>query len=156
MMIYKQEEADTVFCNFIRKYLLDKNPDACLWVLGYYTYVHAIDDFIDTKEKGDFTHFLRIQELAATVYSNVFYQRHIAELYPLVMMASNSYMDSVALEHKSEKWKKHVADSLRQHANELIIRVIEIVGGYEARREASLALREISWKSHHDKDGTPV
>jgi hypothetical protein len=154
-MIYTQEQADNVFVAFIRKYLFENNPDACLWVLGYYTYVHAIDDFID-GDRTDFQHFLRIQELAAIVYSNVFYQRNIASLYPLVMMASNSYMDSVAMEHKSEDWKRKVADSLRQHANELIIRVIEIVGGYEARREASLALREISWKSHHDSDGKPV
>lgn len=153
-MIYTQEQADNEFCAFIRKYLLDTNPDACLWVLGYYTYVHAIDDFID-GDRTDFQHFLRIQELAAICYSNVFYQHNIARLYPLVMAASNSYMDSVAMEHKSESWKKTVADSLRQGANELIIAVIEIAGGYEKRREASLKLREISWKSHHKADGTP-
>jgi hypothetical protein len=153
-MIYSQEQADNEFCAFIRKYLLERNPDAALWVLGYYTYVHAIDDFID-GDRTDFQHFLRIQELALICYSNVFYQNHITRLYPLLMAASNAYMDSVAMEHKNESWKKAVADALRQQANELIIAVIETVGGYEMRREASLKLREISWKSHHEPDGKP-
>lgn len=154
-MIYTKEEADTIFCKFIRKYLFNHNPDACLWIMGYMTYVHAIDDFID-GDRTDFQHFLRIQELAAIVYSNEFYTQHKWRLYPLIMMASNSYMDSVQMEHKSETWKKNVADSLRQHANELIIAVIEIVAGYDLRREASMELREISWKSHHDEKGNPV
>jgi hypothetical protein len=153
-MIYTQEEADNEFCGFIRKYLLNTNPDACLWVLAYYTYVHAIDDFID-GDRTDFQHFLKIQEFALVCYSNNFYQQHIALLYPLLRAASNAYMDSVAFEKKSESWKRTVADSLRQHANELIIAVIEIVGGYDLRREASLKLREISWKSHHELDGSP-
>jgi hypothetical protein len=154
-MIYSNEEANQIYCDFIRRYLFNKNPDACLWVLGYLTYVHAIDDFID-GDRTDFQHFLRVQELAAIVYSNEFYHQNRWLLYPLVMMASNSYMDSIQLEHKSEQWKRNVADNLRQHANELIIKVIEIIGGYDLRREASMALREISWKSHHEKDGTPV
>lgn len=151
-MIYTKQEADEIFTTFIRKYLLKKNPDACLWYLGYLTYVHAIDDQID-GDRTDFQHFLRVQELAAIVYSNEFYHAHKWQLYPLIMMASNSYMDSVALEHSNEVWKQRVSDSLRQHANELLIAVIEIAGGYEMRREASMELREISWKSHHEVNG---
>lgn len=154
-MIYTAKEASDIYIQFIRKYLFDKNPDACLWVLGYLTYVHAIDDFID-GDRSDFQHFLKIQELAAVVYTNEFYHVNRWMLYPLVIMASNSYMDSVALEHKNENWKRNVADNLRTHANELIIAVIGLIGGNDLRRQASMELREISYKSHHELDGTPV
>jgi hypothetical protein len=153
-MVYDKEEANKIFADFIRKYLF-KDPDACLWILGFNVYVHSIDDFIDGAEK-DPIHMLRIQELALAVYCNDWFRRHQHILYPLIRAASNCYMDSVILETKTDFWKKQVADALRQFANEIIIATIEIVSGYEARREASMEVREISWKAHHEKDGTPV
>lgn len=141
------------YINFLGKYL-SPNPDALLWVLGYTIYVHAIDDLIDGDKSGS-EFILKTFEFAAVVYSNKFYINNITMLYPLVVTASNCYMDSVILEQSrsNSHWKNTVSDSLRQNGNELILACVQIVGGIEARREASLELRDISWRNHHTTEG---
>lgn len=157
------------YIEFLKKYL-DSDPDALLWVMSYGLYAHLIDDIID-GDKTDSEHILKTFEFAAVIYSNNFYLKHITLLYSLVKMASNTYMDSVLLEKelKSDKktalpvehqptaaWKSSCADILRQSANEIILACVEIVGGIEKRREASLELRQLSYKIHHDKSGNPI
>lgn len=143
------------YLNFLQHYC-SADPDALLFVLGYSVYVHAIDDIID-GDKDDHIHILKTFELAAMVYSNQFYLRHIHELRPLVVMASSTYMTSVTLEKATngKDWKLHVADALRQTGNELFLAVIQILHGIDVRIEASLKLREISYLTHHLPDGTP-
>lgn len=143
---------------FLSKYL-SAFPDALLWVLGYAAYVHAIDDIIDRdvptdKSREEF--ILQTFEFAAVIYSNEFYIRNMHILYPLVKLASNTYMDSVQMEHEPELWKRRVADGLRQTGNEIIVAVIEICSGPIVRREASMELREISYNLHHDYIGNPI
>lgn len=146
---------------FLKKYLAD-NPDALCWVLLYITYAHAIDDIIDGDKDGTRSKefILKVFEYAAILYSHVFYQINIHLLYSLVVMASNTYMDSVILEFSTvtsdKPWKNSAQDYLRQSANELILMCIQIVGGIDKRREASLELRDISWRCHHTKGGKPV
>lgn len=142
------------YVKFLGDYL-SPNPDALLWVLTYTIYVHAIDDIID-GDKDDSEHILKTFELAAVVYSNVFYRENIHLLYSLVVTASNTYMDSVMLENSTETWKQKTSDHLRQNGNELILMCIQIVGGIEKRREASLKLRDISFRNHHTTTGQPV
>lgn len=137
------------------KHYLQADPDALAWVIAYTKYVHAIDDIID----GDNTsseHIIRTFEFAAVIYSNVFYLRNLSYLYPLVKVVSNAYQDSVILEKSPEKWQRYVADGLRQHGNELILACVELVGGYDARREASMKLRDIAYRSHHNEIGEPI
>lgn len=150
------------YVSFLQKYLSD-NPDALCWVLMYSTYVHKIDDVIDgDKENVRSKEFiLKTFEDAAVVYSHPFYQQWKHLLYGLIVMASNTYMDSVLLEFSTtaddKPWKKNTQDYLRQTGNELILMCIEIVGGYENRRKASLELRDISWRNHHKNiTGEPV
>lgn len=141
------------FVKFLEKYL-SPDPDALLWVLSYTTYVHAVDDIID-EEIRDEEFLLKTFEMAAVVYSSHFYVRNISALYPLIVMASNTYMDSVILEKQSEAWKRYTADHLRQTGNEVILACIQIVGGMDVRRQASMELREISYFLHHDSEGRP-
>lgn len=147
--------AEADYCNFL-KYYCGADVDAYLFITAYTVYVHAIDDIID-KDNTDPVFILKTFELAAIVYGNSFYLRHFSALYPLVKMASSTYITSVQLEQDKDKavWKDRVADALRQTGNELILAVIEILHGIDKRIEASLKLRKISWKTHHKEDGTP-
>lgn len=157
---------DKPIMDFFREYL-GKDVDALLWVLSYAAYIHAIDDIID-GDKSDNEFVLGTFELAALIYSNVFYLKNMHILYPLVKMASQTYRDSVILEKQLKEeelivgrispdntWKISVSDSLRQMANEVILACVEVVGGVEKRREASLKMRELSYKFHHTKEGIP-
>jgi hypothetical protein len=141
------------YIEFVRKWL-GHRPDALAWICAYGIYCHAIDDIID-GDKTDSEHVLKTFELAAVIYMNDFCRQYAHILYPLVIMASNTYRDSVILEKAEEEWKRKVADALRQTGNEVVLAVIEIAGGVEARREASLELREISWFTHHTLEGKP-
>lgn len=154
--VAEKQRAESDYVKFLGQYL-GTDPDALLWVLAYSSYVHSIDDIID-GDNTDPMFILKTFELAAMLYSNNWYLKHIHFLYSLVIMASNTYMDSVIFEQDKTApvWKKKVSDALRQTGNEVILQCIQIVGGIEARREASLKLREISWRTHHLADGTPV
>lgn len=153
---HQQSHSDK-YIIFLRKYL-NSNPDALAWICAYGIYCHAIDDIIDNdipSDKSRQQFILQQFEFAEVIYSNHFYLSHIHLLRPLIKMASNDYMDSVQLEDSEEEWKKAVCDALRQTANAVILAVIEIVGGVEARRNASLELRELSYHTHH-KEGVAV
>jgi hypothetical protein len=150
----EKNQAYSDYVNFLNQYLKD-NIDALIWVLAYSTYVHGIDDIID-KDNTESEHILKTFELAAVIYSYPFYLQNLNILYPLVIMASNTYMDSVKLENQPEVWKQRVSDALRQTGNEVILACIQIVGGVDIRREASMKLREISWRTHHTIEGVPV
>lgn len=146
------------YISLLREYLLSC-PDAILWMQGYGVYVHAIDDIIDNdipKDKKRQQFILDTFEFAETIYSNPFYIAHINTLRPLVKMTSQTYMDSVQWEDSEEVWKRQVADGLRQMGNEIFLAVIEIVCGLQKKREASLKLREISYKAHHTPTGIPI
>jgi len=152
-----KKENQELYISFIRKYI--SNPDALLWVIGYASYVHAIDDIIDEeipKDNAKDEFILKTFEMAHDVYVNVYYLNNLHALKPLAKMASNTYMDSVQMERSNSQWKKSYADVLRTMGNEILLAVIEIEGGIDLRRRASLELREISYKTHHTALGYPV
>lgn len=137
------------------KQYLHTDPDALLFAVSFLAYCHAIDDIID-GDKTDSEHIIKTFEFAATLYSSPFYQRNINILYALVRATSNAYADSVRMEKSKVKWEQTIADTLRQYGNEVIIACIEIVSGYDARREVSQQIRSISYKEHHTDKGTPI
>lgn len=147
------------YIKFIEKYLdVKKSSNAILWILAYAIYTHAIDDIIDEEIPKDSVKdefILKTFEFAETVYTNIYYLTHISRLRPLVKMVSNTYMDSVQMEKSNSKWKKDYADVLRTMGNEILLAVIEIENGLNSRREASLELRELSYRTHHEL-GVPV
>jgi len=140
--------------DFLLKYL-KSNPDAFIWVCAWVTYCHAVDDVID-GDKTDSKFILDTFRFAPVLFGNVFYLTNLSALYPLVLMSHDAYEESVRMEKSNQKWQRHYADILRQSANEVILKGIEIVGGLELRQKASLELRELSYKTHHDETGKPV
>ncbi len=145
------------YLTFLRKYL--EVGDALLWVLAYATYVHSVDDIIDNDipdEKNKHRFILETFEFAECVYAAPYYVMNMNRLRPLIKMASNDFMDSVALADSDKDHHKRISDNLRCSGNAVILAVIEIEGGVELRNKASLELREISYTTHHLADGTPV
>lgn len=141
------------FIEFLKKYLAH-NDEALLWIMSYIAYCHSIDDCVDKPKDDEF--LLKTFEFAAVIYSSHFYWQNIHILYPLVKMAGNSYMDSLHYEKSSENWHKKIGDIIRSDANNVVLAVVEIINGIDARRQASLELREIAYWSHHNlKTGEP-
>lgn len=141
------------FIGLLEQYL-GKGSQAYNWTLAYITFCHAVDDIID-GDKLDSEHILKTFEYTLHLYSDIFYLSNIHILYPLCKMVSNTYADSVSFSRSGEKWKKDCADILRHTANEVTLACVEIVGGYDKRREASAKFRELSFHSHHDRNGVP-
>lgn len=147
---------DNPYIPFLLKYF---NGDALLWVVAYGLYVHSVDDIIDNEipaaeDKHQFV--LQTFEYAEAVYTNNYYLANITRLRPLVKMASSAYMTSVQLEKSNEPHHKIVADHLRSQGNEVMLAVVEIEHGSIIRQQASLELRAISYKTHHNELGQPV
>jgi hypothetical protein len=142
------------YCEIIRKYLQGQ-PDAQSWLLLYGIYAHAIDDIID-GDKTSSDHILETFETGLLLYSHVFYRQHCDMLYTLCKLAHNAYADSVKLEKSDDKIDKLIADPLRQYGNELILAVIELVSGKDARNAASKELRPLSWRTHHNEIGQAI
>jgi hypothetical protein len=141
------------YCEIIRKYL-HGFADAQSWLLLYGIYCHSIDDIIDGDQTSD-EHKLATFETALMLYSHVFYQQNIAQLYTLCKLAHTSYVDSVRLEKSENPTDQLIADPLRQVGNEIILAVIEMCAGKDARNAASKELRPLAWKTHHTPEGLP-
>lgn len=142
------------YVDFLAKYLGD-GSEAYLWLLAYGLYVHAIDDIVD-GDKTDMQHLLKTFEFAATVYAYPFFMENATRLYPLVKMASSTYMNSVLMEKEKKPWMVNYGDFLRQCGNEVVLAVIEIACGLDTRIKASMELRELSYTLHHNELGQPV
>ncbi len=142
------------FIDFLTKYL-QSNPDALLWTMSYIVYCHMLDDWVD-GDRTDFEFIIKTHQFAENLYTNHFYINNYYILHSLIIMAFNSYLDSVHYERINEGWKKQFADVLRQNANEVILAIIELVNGNSIKRHASMELREISYFTHHDKLGNPI
>jgi hypothetical protein len=113
---------------------------------------HFVDDIVDTK-KDDHEFLLKTFEHAAITYSLPFYRQHAHTLLPIIKSATNNYADSVLFEHSMHSWQRTYADALRQSGNDVLCAVVEICVGQEKRRIFSQKVREISYMSHHTKEG---
>ena len=142
----RKEEAPEIYA-LLQEYLSVEGYAFCT---AFLIYAHCIDDIID-GDKQDSEFILRTFEYAALLYSLPFYQQHTGMLLPVIKSVTNSYADSVQLEKCNEEWKQKYADVLRQNGNDLLSACVEICSGIERRREFSMRVREISYKSHHDE-----
>lgn len=136
-------------------WLTCNNESAAEFLRLWRTYVHGIDDIID----GDITKHEQIIEVfmqAAFVYNHPFFVANRVNLLQLVVNCTNAYADSVLFEKASEDWKRQFADHYRHFAAEMVLAIAFLCGGYSHMREASIQLREICWKEHHDQKGNPV
>lgn len=135
---------------------LASSPEAQLFFYSYLVHCHAVDDIID-GDREDAEFIIKTFRFVFILCSSPFYRQYQDILNPLMAAAANAYADSVTFERsKDVAWKQRYADVLRQTGNEVLLACIEIVSGYDAKRKASLALRELSYLSHHDKEGKMI
>jgi hypothetical protein len=131
------------------------NADALSFLKFYMELGHRIDDIIDkpgiSKEE-----IIQTFLMAALLFShNRFFQAYRSELYPLVVASLNSYATSVSWEGATLPHRKTLSDILRSDGVQVIEFVALICGGIDRMRVLSPLLRENSWKTHHNDDGTP-
>jgi hypothetical protein len=143
------------FIHLIKKYL-SNDADAVFWTIAYVAYCHGIDDVID-GDKTDYEFILLNFRTAISLYTYHWFQKHQDQLIPLLITAHDSYRDSVCMERslRQEDWEKHVGDVIRQNTLDVILMIIFIVSGLEARNQAALEFRKLAYETHHE-NGVPV
>ena len=115
---------------------------------------HAVDDVIDQGFEPQ--RYLETFAQAIDVYSHPFYHAHVLALRGVCETLLQQYADSVRMEAAPELWKQRTSDVLRHAGNELIIAVARITGGWALATKVSDALRELSWREHHDAEGKRI
>lgn len=125
------------------------NPDALLFVSAFHHYCHTIDDFVDGDKQITPENLLDLLIQANNLYTTTFYINNCIKLQTVITNITNTYADSVAWEKSSEKWKRDVADVIRQCGNDMVVTVAWICGGYQHMRTISLKLREFAYHSQH-------
>lgn len=131
-----------------------EGEEARLFLENFRLMSHQIDDIID----------LKIQEPEAIIrpyydflllLSCPFYQRHSNTLLTVFNTIMNTWLDSVKMENSAELWQREQADTLRTVGLEMTLTIVQILAGYDKRREISLPVREFVYKRHHDEFGNP-
>lgn len=134
--------------------LFASHPDgveAKMFLANFGKYCHSIDDLIDGDIKSNPENIGVILILALNIYSMNFYVKYLNSLYPIIRLIHHTYFDSVKMELASEYWQKEQADVLKSVGQEMTLAIIEILGGYEKRRELGLIVREYSYKEQHEE-----
>lgn len=126
----------------------------------WYAYCHAIDDLVDEKVDGRPTlsneKIIQIFANAALLYNCPFFVRNREHLFPIVLMVTNQYADSVAWEKSPLAHRRTIADVLRCCGDEMFFMVAMICGGYEHMRAVSGRIRDRDWILQHDANGNPT
>src|ERR1051326_6385798 len=136
------------FLELVRQYTSQNSYE---FILAYISYCHAIDDLVD-GDKTDAKYIIQCFNFAAVLYSSQYYRDHQEQLFPLIMSAGLSYVQSVDYERSKVPWKLKFADSLRSEANNVLIFIVNNESGYEKALEFSEKLREFSYKEHHTEE----
>lgn len=135
------------------------DEDAMRFCDMWMTYCHAIDDLIDTMEDGRPTMtpetILEIFALAAHLYNSKFFIANQPRLYPVAIMITNAYADSVLWEKSPVLRRRRIADVLRCCGNEMFFLVALLCGGWQHMRKLSPLIRERSWQLQHDEHDQP-
>lgn len=135
--------------------ILGQDTEAAKFVRLFGVWCHGIDDDVDNPGMPP-EQKVRLHWIAAALFSSNFYQAHARELFPVVSLIANAYADSVCWEKSEVDWQARQADVLRNCGNDMLLAVINIVGGYDAMREVSRLIREVSHYRHHDEHGKPI
>lgn len=122
-----------------------------LWFLDR----HRIDDLIDERDKVSNEEILEMLICAAGLYNSPFYLANRVMLYPIVLMITNQFADSVKWERDDLEHRKTMADVLRCCGNEMFFAVAAIIGGWDHVRMWSPKIRERDWLLQHDNKGNP-
>lgn len=140
--------------------LCQGNQAAMMFCDLWYRYCHGIDDLIDTLQDGrprmSKEQMMSLFLNAALLYNTEFYIRNREMLCPVVLLVTNTYMDSIAWERSPKKHLRAMADVFRTCGNEMYVMVALICGGEAHMRKMSLAIKERDWLGQHDEAGNPV
>jgi hypothetical protein len=125
--------------------------EAQAFIAHFSVYCHSIDDIIDEK---DTTPSLVVGtcHLALKLFSSEFYRKNQATLYPIINQIYHTYQDSIVFENAEEAWKKNVADIIKSCQQELTLVIVELLGGYDARRKLGPVIREYVYNLQHEKE----
>jgi hypothetical protein len=153
--VNKKQQLDSKLADII-----GSNEDAVRFLKAFNDYCHLVDDIIDeyslkfhpVPPEMFFKHCIN----AAELYSSRFYQRHVNDLFPIVIQITSAYADSVNMEKSNIEWKRQASDTLRQAGNDMIMMIVFIIGGWDKKREISELVREVSYQQHHDETGKQI
>ena len=120
----------------------------------WYQYCHGIDDLIDTMEDGRPTmspeEIIALFANAALLYNCPFFLANRNFLFPVVLLVTNAYADSVAWEKSPVNRRRVMADVLRTCGDEMFFMVAVILGSWPHVRGVSGRIREADWILQHD------
>lgn len=146
-------------CHAFTQEICCGNKDAAMFCALWYNYCHGIDDIIDTKEDGRPTmsneQILGIFANAALLYNCPFFIAHRSNLFPIALMVTNMYADSVLWEKSPINRRRIMADAMRTCGDEMLFMVALICGGWEKMRDISPRIRERDWELQHDENDQP-
>jgi hypothetical protein len=136
------------------------NIKAMRFLFIWFYYCHEIDDVLDTMEDGRPIQpkevILRSYARAFEVYNDPFYVEHQKFLFPVAVLVTNSYADSVQWERSPHEHHRLIADVLRCCGNEMLCAVAYLCGTYDDLRRTSAQLWEKTWQMQHDPTGRPI
>lgn len=111
-------------------------------------YCHEIDDIVDGA-RTDKQAILSTFALAMMVYSHPFYLRNLMELRAIALMVGVLYGDSVAWEDENG-WRKEFSKVYRHAANEMVLAVAVICGGYDHARSVAGEQRKVCFEAQQE------
>lgn len=118
------------------------NKEAYLFIHAWQQYCHSIDDIVDGDVK-DSEGIISTFFTAAAIFNSNFWKEYGKELYLVVALITNDYVDS-------NNTLMPQKDFLRGTGNNMLMAIAFIIGGYSHMRNISPKLRILSFKEHHD------
>ncbi len=136
------------------------NQDAMTFCDLYHSYVHGIDDLVDTMEDGRPTmskeQIVGLFFQALILYNSAFFVAYRHLLFPVIIQVTNMYQDSVAWERSPKAHLRKIADVMRTCGGEVYFMVALICGGPEHMNKMSRLIRDRDYCSQHDSNDQPI
>lgn len=135
------------------------NQDAMFFNDLWYSYVHSIDDLVDTMEDGrpvmSRDEMIGLFFKAAMFYNCKFWRTYSEMLFPIVLQITNEYADSVAWEKSPKPHLRTMGDVMRTCGNTMFKMVAFICGGENHMKLWGRKIQERDFLEQHTEDGYP-
>lgn len=131
------------------------NPAGAEFLALWHRLNHEVDDVVD-EGKWDSDSILEVLMLACMVYSSAFYRQHAERLSAVVLVATNTWLDSCKWEKDPALWKRRFAEVMRHAGNDVVYTVAMITGGWEHLRKISAPTMAASYIHQKDKHGSEL
>ena len=125
---------------------MKQDMHAVAFLLDIFNAAEVWDDLLDGDAIESRTFNDLFMRLLFDLPNNMFYQRHMGALQPLMMAGVNAWMDANELQKRDDEWAVVWAYTLRDWYMELCAYCAYIVGGFEHMRAVSLPMREFFQK----------